>query len=164
MVEIRKVAPLNKAILDELDSDGIRKKRYEAILSAIDERFDYIINRAMEILERKNEWYAYSNAPEGEDEGGEFDLNEYRTHIEFIGDIRGNTYGLYVDSIPTKWLFEDFEEALAAEFKNAKAKDAHEKATAAQKAQERKQRRPAVIASIKSKLTEEELSFVSFLK
>lgn len=158
------VSPLVMADYERLFDEDIKRKDYANILEQIDVRFDYVFCKAMEILERRIGWYAYGNVADGEDEAGEFDPDIYSDRIEFAGDIRGKTYGLYENDIPTSWLFEDFEAQLKIEFVTRKAQLVDEEKEAKQKKDARKLRRKDVISSIKSKLTAEELSFISFLK
>jgi hypothetical protein len=156
------VAPISPEDYNNLSSETVTKKNYDRIVAQIDERFDYVFNMAMLILDRQVGWYAYGNAPEGEDQTGNFDPDEYEIDIDFIGDIRGQTHGLYDDSIPTRWLFEDFEEPLKAEIESVKQKKADKKAQEKKTKADRKARRKSVIASIHAKLTPEELSFINF--
>ena len=156
------VAPISREDYETLSSETVTKKNYDRIVAQIDERVDYGFNMAMLILDRRVGWYAYGNAPEGEDETGHFDPDEYEVDIDFIGDIRGQTHGLYEYAIPTRWLFEDFEEALKAEIESVKQKKADKKAQDKQIKADRKARRKSVIASIHAKLTADELSFINF--
>lgn len=156
------VAPVDASQIASLGSDQITKKNYDQIIAMIDNRFDYVLNKAMEILGRKVHWYAYGNVKDGEDEAGEFDPDLYAEEIEFAGDINSGKFDLYEFYIPTKWLSEDFEDALKSELTTAKKQKAQRDLRSRQVAQDRKSRRKDVIASIKKKLTAEELSFISF--
>ena len=130
---IRRVAPLSQSMLDELYDKNTTVARSNAIHKKIDARFEYVFHKAMEIMKWGVDWFAFANH-QGDGDFGRFMAAKYKTKIAYDGeffaretdDADENAF-LYdfqarYSTIPTRWLSEDFEEALKAEFEAAKTK------------------------------------------
>jgi hypothetical protein len=144
-----------------LFDENISKGKYDAIISRINERFQYI----MEMVCTKLKWYDYSNGHDGRD--GYFNPNDYElsdngndTYISFEG-----IYSMpqpYSGDIPIRWLWEDFECEFRKGIDQFKIKEEEAKAKAKQKRIELEEKKAKMRASIELKLTKEELSFINF--
>lgn len=131
---------ITKKEFDLLYSDDITKKKYDEIIGKIDKRFFEIVN----VITRKKgqhapKWFDYGNCDyETENSNGHFDIINYKDNIK-VGGEWVSLFEPYVNSFPTRWLCEDFEQ----EFKDeVEEKD--------------------IRNSIESKLTKEEMKYVMF--
>lgn len=162
MSKIEYVAPIPKKDIKSLSSDTITKKKHDELLSRINDRFNYVIHTLMEIQGRKLDWYDYANLGEGDDEQGEFDPEMYAEEIEFSGKFDTPKNCLYYDYLPTKWLSEDFEDALRIEIADHKLGLVAKVADKKKKAQKASLRKKELKVSIRQKLTKEELACIAF--
>ena len=149
-----------KADFDRLTSDSITKKEYDKLVESIHSR----VNEIVEFMCKGHrlEWYDFSNEGGKDGNPGWFDPVWYKTEIELAGSF---TFPPPYDSppcFPTRWIYEDFED----EFK--KTVEGNAEAVKKQKAEERNKReakkakRDEMISIIKSKLSKEELKFITF--
>ncbi len=147
----------------------VRRKQIASQLDSIDvdisARVDYILNFIYKAfgVELSN-WY-YQGASEGQD--GFFEphmfLDEFYVYKEpglpddgvFL-DKDGGEWGLE-EGIPSRWLFEDFEEELTSGIEKLKAHKADKKVQAAKKALAKAEEEKKLVDSIKNKLTPAEL-------
>lgn len=145
-----------------LYSDDITKKEYDRIIGLIDDRFAEICDKFVIRKPSKASWYDYGNVEyDVEDSRGYFDPQSYNETIEIGGEWIDPPQG-YDHSIPTRWLWEDFETELAETI--AAAVKAAEEAKNKKKEQkiEKDKRKQKLQESILLKLTEEELKIISF--
>lgn len=155
------VAPLAHADIQALVTGDITRNAHQALLLRINERFSYVFETMMTMMGRSFDWYDYDNEG-GENHPGFFDADSYAEDINLVGDFQTPHHCLYPQSFPTRWLWEEFEEALRVkliEHTTRLAKQASEAAAAIHKQDARKKE---IIAGIRSKLTSEELKLVSF--
>jgi len=145
-----------------LFSDDISKKKYDDIIGRIVDRVDEVWKNILNLQGRKLNWYNYDNG-DGEDSDGSFDPEIYKENITFTGEWSGRDFDLpYKDYIPTSFLWEDYEEKVLKDIQSYNDDKEKKKIEAAAKRIEFKERRKVMIASIKSKLTNEELRFIRF--
>lgn len=160
---------ITKAQFDLLCTDNITKKDYDAIISKIDIRFFEICRHIIPI----GFWYDYGNCDDPDDYGncdesaGYFDLADYNEYIEIGGDCEVpmpystlNEFGNA--AIPTRWLWEDFEDEFKKEVENYKSEQEKLKIKQKQDKQALKEKKKILQAQIRSKLTKEELKVISF--
>ena len=153
---------ITKAEFDKLYTDDISKKEYDAIISKIDERFQEICEV---ILPEKYAWYDYGNCEyDTEESGGCFDIHEYKSTISIGGDdaFLPEPYLGDGNCFPTRWLWEDFEDEFKTEVENSKLNRLKLKEAAKVKKQNLKNEMAKFKQLIKSKLTKEELKYISF--
>jgi hypothetical protein len=165
---------MNKvAMLQEADICNVIKafEHYSAISSTITDRVDYIIRFCVEAVKGKFSWWDWQNGGDGDDRApGDF-MHSYSKHtpdtititgewtngskMTFI-DKNGDEFELEWGEIPTRWLYEEFEE----EFKNGLKlyEEKKQAKTAKRKEMDTKQKeeRKGLIAAARSKLTKEE--------
>lgn len=147
----------------ELYSDKITKKRYDEIIAKIDLRFAEIMFVMCPALKRKG-WFDYGNCNyDAEESGGYFDPENCEKVIEFAGEnyTVPEPYESY-RSFPTSWLWQDFEEEFHAEVQKFKDEKEQEKQTAKMKREALKVKKAEMRKIIESKLTKEELKFITF--
>jgi hypothetical protein len=156
------VAPLTQEEVASLGSDDITKKTFDAILEKIDLRFSYVFEKSMELMGRHFDWYDFENVGESEDDRGVFDPDDYAEEIAFTGKFATPKDTLYPDYFPTRWLWENFEDALVAEIATHAQKVANAKEKKAQADKAAKEKRDAMVKQIKGNLTKEELTYVTF--
>lgn len=157
-------APLPESLYESLLSDNMKVKDYKEAIKLLDERFQYVFPVAMAILGRFYDWYDYNNGYDEVD--GSFDFEQYSQNIAFEGEVKkrlshGEMLNFhYEEEIPTKWLFESFEEKLLAEVAAIKADFVEKENKKKEELNDRKKFQEAVKTSILSKLTPEELQYI----
>lgn len=156
---IIKTMKITKEQFHKLYSDNITKKEYDTILKLIDDRFYEI----MKTLCPKLSWVDYANGYDETD--GFFDPSEYKENIDFDG--KGVSLLPPFDEcsvgngmIPTRWLWEDFEEEYNQKVSEHKQKEELDKARSKEKENQRKQENEKIWASIKSKLNTDEMKYI----
>lgn len=165
--------PISKAEFDSLGTQENSVKEQKRIIDLIDKRLSYVYPYLCSLTGNKLEWFDFDNAPEchnGDPERGEFDYGLYSEEITLIRSIehfnyKGQSLSLYDDCIPSKFMYEEIDE------NEIKQLIQDEKDSIDKKIQEKnakkiavKTHRESLIASIKSKLTKEELSVIDFKK
>lgn len=156
---------ITKQQFDSLFSDNITRKQYDTIIQQIDERFGEICEKFLRKRNKSRAWYDYGNLYiEDEYSEGHFDPDEYKEYIEINGEWIEPPAG-FDFSFPTRWLWEaDWEKEMK------KISEDYETQLEARKAKEKKRRETRqqqvelLKASIKAKLTPEELKIVKFTK
>lgn len=153
---------ITKQQFDSLFSFDITKKQYDAIIQQIDERFEEICEK---FLRKTNSsaWYVYGNLSyKDENSEGFFDPEEYKEHIEIGGEYINPPPG-YGLSFPTRWLWEEsWEEEMQKTVEDYKKLVEVKKGLLKQQREERKLWVKALKASIREKLTPDELKIVKF--
>ena len=154
---------ITKQEFDTLYSDDVTKKQYDAVIAKIDQRFGEIIITLMPNFHKNRQgWFDYDNCSYDSDvSGGYFDPQAYQERIAIGGKWDGLPAPFEYE-IPTKWLWEDFQEDFDAQIKAYKEAEALQKAKLAIVASKKKESKLQIIEAIKSKLTPEELKLVSF--
>ena len=154
---------ITKEEFDELYDENIIVKRQNEILHKIDDRFSEICKKFLKIKPNRG-WFDYDSVDVySENSCGYFCTSQYRDQIYINGEWIDPPKG-YDLSFPTRWLWEDFEEELASTTAAAEIAEVEAKAKKKQKLQDRKEKRKELAASIKSKLTSEELKCITFKK
>lgn len=146
---------ITKVEFEKLFDDSITVKEHSQIVEKITQRCAEIIK----VMCPNKYWWDFDTGTyEGEKSDGFFNPIRYKEEISIMGENL-NMPEPFVDSFPTRWLWEDFEPEFrktVADFKAQKdAKKAAKKQTKSNKKQQ-------IIMSIKSKLTPEELKLVRF--
>ena len=159
-----------------LYSPDVLKKEYDEIIGRINERFGDVVELIYPRIKGRG-WFDYSNCDyESEHSGGKFDPDRYKTEITIGGSCNFPEPYCNTDAgcgyIPTRWLWtddadilkefkEEVEKArLAVEQKKLANKQRHESQKLKQKLFASK--RDEMQKSIKSKLTPDELRYISF--
>ena len=154
------VAPLSHEDVMSLGSDTVTKKKYDSLISQINNRFDYVFRTAMSLMGRSVQWYDYDNL--GEDSDGYFSLDYYPEDIEVTGKFQTPSDTLYPYHIPTHWLWTDFESDLKSEISQHKKDLSEKRKSLKEKKMVDAENKKQAIASIRKKLTKKELSYISF--
>lgn len=173
MTSIEYFPPISKAEFDSLGTEENSVKEQKRIIDLIDKRLGYVYPYLCSLTGNKLEWFDFDNAPEshnGDPERGEFNYKLYSENIRLIRSVepfmyKGQSLSLYDDSIPAKFMYEEIDE------NEIKKLIQDEKDSIDKKIQEKnakkvavKTHRESLIASIKSKLTKEELGIIEFKK
>lgn len=163
----------------KLKSDDTPIGQYRSIMDRVTYRCDFIVRRIAELQSIEVEWWDFDNLPENRDDGtGEFDVQSYSDEVTFCGEFRStekktsrlpyafiNDEDNYENHFPTEWIWTEnavwekqVEETRRGYAEAIEAKRIKE----AEKREKKKTRKDAAIASIKSKLTPEELSYIKW--
>lgn len=146
-----------------LNDPDITKRDYDAIIKDIDKRVDYIWRTLMRISGRKLDWYAFQNDVDlgrgNGSTGGCFNPKTDSEFIELDGQYsRRDVDGYFENGFPTHFLWTEDgvwqQEVLSHIEQNKKIINNRQK--------DEQQKKNAVIASIKKKLTAEELKYIIF--
>lgn len=141
---------ITKEEFESLSSNDITKIQYDLIILKITKRVEYIIRH----ISTTFYWWAFGNADYyAEGDPGFFDVKDYKEYITVIGEFELKPPYNTCPEIPTRWLWEDFEQEFQREFDNYNKEE-----------EERKIKLNTLEQSIRSKLTEEELKAISFKK
>jgi hypothetical protein len=153
------MSTVTKEEVESLSSIFITKIDYDKIINKINERFTEICNKlAVNIKNKKSYgWFDYSNCRyDSEYSGGYFDPVLYKDHIGIGGEYINlpEPYDiseiLQTPYIPTSWLWDDnYFDEFKKEAKKAKPKPT-------------KKHIQTIEKSLKSKLTDEELKYITF--
>lgn len=154
----------------KLNDPNVTKREYDAIVKEIGNRVQYIWTNLLQISGRKLSWYAFQNDVYADDgdgsDGGCFDSETDGEFIELDGDYtRRDIDGDFENGFPTRFLWtenEVWKQEVLNHIAENKAIVETTKQDKKQKAELAKVARTKAIASIKSKLTKEELKYVSF--
>lgn len=150
---------------ESLYCDNITKKQYDNIIQQIDKRFVEICNVFCVKMKGYEDqaWFDYDNCTyEGDNSGGHFDEEEYREYIRIGGEWIDPPEG-YDAEFPTRWLWEqNFEKELKETIKKHQQKNRAKKKKIKERKEAKKQRYQILHASIRKKLTPEELQVIEF--
>jgi hypothetical protein len=148
---------ITKEMFDKLYDDNITRKEYNSIIEIIALEVDEIWRFILNANNRKIHWWDFANEG-GENNPGRFDPEEYRERIEIAGDFTRRHSGEYDDGFPTSFLWTDYKPIVIEYYKKiAEADEAKRLAKIVNNS-----RKKELIASIKSKLTAEELKIIKF--
>ena len=142
-------------------------KLYNATASKITDRMNYIIRRCLEIAGGKLSWWDWQCDGDYEDQSSGDFMESYdkdqlsiraewniKSEIIFL-DKHGGEWGLQ-DGIPTRWLYEDFEEEFTNGLKAYKEKEKQQKEKAKENRLKRAEEKKVLVKQAASKLTKEE--------
>lgn len=162
---------MNKLTEDDIHHAIEAYKSYATFSSRIADRMDYIIRFCVEKVKGKFSWWDWSNGGDSGDRApGDF-MHSYSKHtpdtLQIIGswtnghkmvflDNKGNEWELQYGEIPTRWLYENFEEEYENGLRLYEEAEAKKADKTNQSKAVKKKEREALIASAKSKLTPEE--------
>lgn len=149
---------ITKQEFDSLYSDEITKKQYNQIVEKIDIRFVEII-KILFPNKSKYSWFCYGNDIES------FSPEDYKEDIQVCGENLNNDdfFDCYdCGYFPTRWLWEDFEKEYKQDISQFRLEKEKVKKAAADKRKLLKEKKIEMKAIIQSKLTKEELKYISF--
>jgi hypothetical protein len=157
-----------KERFDKLYSEDITKKEYDRIIDDINGRFAEIVYKLNPEIKHKG-WFDYGNCNyDSSVSGGYFDPEKYKQFIEVGGEEHSGfpePYNMcegYYNGFPTRWLWEDFEEEMLKTVNECKQKKINDKIKAKIKKEELKKKKAEFKEIITSKLTKEELKYITF--
>jgi len=165
-MKIDYVEKLDKALMDKVFNGSLTVKEFSAIEEKIDNRFFYVLKKIMEIQGVNVKWVDYANEGGKDGSQGYFDPVWYREAIDFTGEFEGlySKDKCYLESFPTRFLWEDFEEQVTKEYKDHKNQIEQKKIDDKKKRIERKEQKERLIKSAFSKLTPEECRALGHIK
>lgn len=171
------VPPLTKDEYINAKADFRTIKESNDIVERVVSRSLYVFDKISQLLDLKYRWVTFDTVDLEKFDGkgnGSFDFNNYQELISFYSDIddleyRNKVIDIYFNKFPSRFIYEDFEaevlnniERIKQEIDRRKEKSARKRDADKKKSKERALIRDEVIASIKSKLTDLELSFIDF--
>lgn len=163
MTKIEIVEPITPELIKEAEALAIQSGRLE---EQIVDRINYIMESIFSLFSKKSAyWYFYGA---GEGEVGNLWANYNQSHIDMVIDecpgesmvvlLKDGTEWGFDDSIPTRWLFEDFETELTEGKKKYKELEEDRKNTDKAKRLYQKEQNKKLAQVAKSKLTKKELA------
>lgn len=172
MLEVEYVAPLEKSVVERMTSGEMSLKEFSNIEKQISERLNYFMWKAAEIAGVTLSWWDYNNGDSESEADGHFDPKIYVDKVGIEGQYQGKSDNnmlfddYFSDGLPMEVLYLDIEEKV-----NKDLKDLHEsieltKKEDLEKAKQKEQKDKdfkALVESIRSKLTPEELKIVKFV-
>jgi hypothetical protein len=165
------MSKITREKFDKLYSPDILKREYELLICDIDERFSEVVKLIRPNITKDRGWFDYGNCnyDNDGDSNGEFQLRDYKTEIAIGGECSFPEPYCFSDEgsgyIPTRWLWTDDVKILEEynkEVDKCKEEKLNKKQTDKQKREEKKILRAKFKEIIQSKLTKEELKYVSF--
>lgn len=172
MPEAEYVAPLEKSLVERMTSGEMSLKEFSSIEEKINERLNYFMWKAAGIAGVTLSWWDYDNCDSESESYGHFDPKIYVDKIKIEGQYQGESDNnmlfddYFFDGLSMDVLYIDVEEKVTKDLK-----DLHESIEAAKKAEleeaKLKEQKDndfkALVESIRSKLTQEELKIVRFI-
>jgi hypothetical protein len=159
---------ITKAEFDSLYSNNILKSEYDRIIQKIEKRVWYIWTNLLRISKRSLKWWDFDTEL-NEDSPGYFSPTRYKERIRLIGEFSRQYedpyYYEYSNSFPTEFLWTNDEIWQSEVLKNIGetiTKQKLEKQEAKEKREALKLKKAEMKAWITSKLTAEELKFITF--
>jgi len=147
-----------------VDPHTITVREYNSIIDKVDDRFAEVVKTLLPTIQKKG-WFDYGNVDyESENSHGHFDPKEYKEMIKVGGQYSqlpepyecGNEF-------PTRWLWEEnFKDEFDKAVEDYRIKDLKEKEQKKQKLDLLNERKKKFRKIIESKLTKEELRYISF--
>lgn len=164
MYKINPVKPITPELVDEVTE---LYHKLGPLESKIIGRIHYIMLSIFNTFGQKNAYWYFYGAAEGEQ--GDFWRHYEKDAISIVFDncpagenmvilLKDGSEWRFDDSIPTRWLFEDFETELAEGKKKYQGKLKADKIAAQNKRFQQKQEDKKLAAAAKGKLTKQELS------
>ncbi len=152
---MEKLAPSN--ITDALNAH----QTYAILVETISKRMSYIIEFCLKTCNGRLEWWDWHNEKEFPSAYGPDIINitgewVFKEKMDFI-DKYGKEQSLEYGYIPTRWLYEDFEDEFVNGIKLLQEQKKEKARKDTEKQQKKKQAKEELLASLKSKLTPEEL-------
>jgi predicted metalloprotease len=160
---------ITKQMVDSLSSDIITKKDYERIVVLIGEKVDEIWRFILKTSKRRLNWYAFRNdVPYGHgngSSGGEFDPITDKEFIKLRGDFQINdALEPFGEGFPTEFLWsENYPELVKKAMAEGKKEKRRQQIKAAKNKSDLQKKIELARASIRQKLTSEELKYIEFL-
>jgi len=161
---------ITKELVHKLNDENITKREYDDIVDEIGKRVDHIWKTLLKISNRKYRWSAFQNHEQRPQTrsgfGGCFDPENDGDFIRLDGGFICHSFdGDFFDGFPTRFLWTDddiWKSEVLNHIKQNKIKLDQEDRDKKKKAEAKKIERNKIIESIKSKLSKEELKYVSF--
>lgn len=172
MPEVEYVAPLDKRAVERMISGEMSLKEFSDIEKQISERLNYFMWKAAEISGVTLSWWDYNNGDSESEADGHFDPKIYVDKVNIEGQYQGKSDnnmlfdGYFSDGLPMEILYIDVEEKINKDLKDLQAsiEDTKKKEEKEAKLKEQKDKDfKALVESIRSKLTPEELKIVKFI-
>jgi hypothetical protein len=169
-MKIDKVPKMDKQVVDKFLDGSLTVKESDKIKEDIVDRCNYIVRSIWQLqgYGKVFGWWDFANEGGKDGPSGYFDRYSYREIISTTGEVERHhewPYDmLYNDGFPTKWLWEDFEDALVQEATKFKEDEKKKKETEKQKRVEREAKKKELIASALTKLTPEEARAMGYRK
>lgn len=169
MLEVEYVAPLEKSVVERMTSGEMSLKEFSNIEKQISDRLNYFMWKAAEIAGVTLSWWNYNNGDSESEADGHFDPKIYVDKVGIEGQYQGKSDNnmlfddYFSDGLPMEVLYLDVEEKV-----NKDLKDLHEsielkKKEELKEAKQKDKDFKALVESIRSKLTPEELKIVKFV-
>lgn len=162
-------------VVDKLDKVAVQRilagecslAEFNSFQKPIEDRMNYVVRKIVELSNLTLDWWDFDNLGEGQDDRGRFDIEAYSQSVGIVRTCIGISYKnmcfeKYEKQIPVQFLWMNFEEQVAKEFEDFKNHIDVNTIHAANKAFEAKQAFECMVASIKSKLTPQELAYIEF--
>lgn len=137
-------------------------RQYSIHASAASERMNYILRYCFDYVGATLNWWDFDGYTEGDFIGAIGDNT-----VSFTGEWRHGERTKFIDTfgkenslendIPTRWLFEDFEQEFRNGVQQYKDRQSSLKALKTAKKNKKIEEKQALVASAKAKLTKEEL-------
>jgi hypothetical protein len=155
---------VDKDLVAKLRDENITHKEYRQIIEQINNKINEIWRWICAESNREIDWWSFRNdisyGHGNGSSGGEFDPVNDNDWIDITGDVENcNLPGyLYNDGFPTEFLWENYKKVVKAHLKECRKREKEESAAK----QQSNDRYVELVASIKKKLTAEELKVIRF--
>lgn len=166
MQEVKYVEPLEKNVVERMISGEMSLKEFSDIEKQISERLNYFMLKAAEIAGVDLSWWDYNNGDSESETDGYFDPKVYVDKVKIEGqyyDSKSKNGMIFDDyfsnGISLEVLYCDVKEKILSDMKELHKRLDAEKSLKEQKDNDFK----ALVESIRSKLTPEELKIVKFI-
>lgn len=161
-----------KSVIDKIISGEATLKEFEEYKNKINARFCYIIQTISKIKNYEINWFDYDNLALDDEINGFFDPSRYKDNIYFVVqyynkrtfDYKNHNFNLYENSFPTSFLYSDFEDLVSSQYQKFKDDIDNSILKENQIKKEFNQNYNKMVEQIKTKLTKEELAYVTFVK
>lgn len=161
------VEPLDATVMRLVIEGKITVAELKTLRHSIADRLNYVIRKIADITEYDLDWWDFDNLNEEAETNGFFDVDR---HTDFVSVViagkptryKDKVFDVYQEKVPFDFVWMNFEDIVTKQYKHFK-----DEIDAALKLEEEKKQKNnakflSIIESVKSKLSEEELSYITF--
>ncbi len=161
------VAPLDANVIRNVIDGNLTIAEMKKLRPQIENRLNYVVRKIAEITDYDLSWWDFSNLNEDAEKNGFFDPEVHTDSVSIVisghpSRYKDNLFDMYMDNIPFDFVYIDFEDIVIKQYESFKNKIDTAIYDTAKEKEFKDKKLHEIIESVKSKLTEEEMSYICF--